>query len=380
MTISDVRKLFPHLQTDQIYFNHAALSPWSTIATDRINFYIKQRTGELIDNYSSYVKWSGSAKEKLGNLLGVEPERIAWVDNVSNGLNILAQGLKWNSGDRIVLNDMEFPSNVYPFLNLKKQGVEVDIVKSRNGVVEIEDFEKVLTPKTRLLSISLVQFLSGYRADIDEIGNLCKKHGITFCVDVIQGAGAVRFDAKRSKVDFLSGGTQKWLMSSQGLSYIYLTEELQSRIDQKNVGWTSVKNAWSLLEYDLTLRKGADSFQTGTVNRIGVAIFDAVLNLFIEFGIENIEQRVLNNTNYFIDKLLNIGVDPILKGVSAKNYSGIVSFKHNNAKQIFDELENRKIFGAVREGMIRFSPHFYNTEEEITKVSDELEIILKGLK
>ncbi len=375
MNLLDVRNLFPHLQTDQIYFNHAAIGPWSSLVLNRINEYALQRSGAKIENYQAFLKLNCRAKINLGKLLGTTPDRLAWVDNVSNGLNILAQGLNWTAGDRIILNDIEFPSNIYPFLNLQRQGVEIDIIKSRNGIVDLEDIQKVITPNTKLVSISLVQFLSGYRADVDSIGELCKQHGIIFCVDAIQGVGVVQIDVGKSKIDFLSGGTQKWLMSSQGLSYIFVTEELQNRINQKNVGWTSVENAWNLLDYDLTLKSSADRFQNGTVNALGIAIFDSMLEFFLEFGLENIEKRILENTKYFIEELVKVGLQPILKDVNEKKRAGIVTFKHERAKEIFDELEKRKIYGAVREGMIRFSPHFYNTKEEVVK---HLEVIIEG--
>jgi selenocysteine lyase/cysteine desulfurase len=380
MNISDIRSLLPHLKTDQLYFNHAAIGPWSSLVLDRINEYAGQRSSSKIENYPSLIRWNISAKEKLGKLIGSSPDRIAWVDNVSNGTNILAQGLDWKTGDRILLNDIEFPSNVYPFMNLKKHGVEIDFAKSRNGIVDIEDLEKLITPKTKLISISLVQFLSGYRADIDAIGELCKRHGIIFCVDAIQGTGAVKIDVKKSNIDFLTGGSQKWLMSSQGLSYIFITEELQSIIDQKFVGWTSVKDAWNLLDFELTFRDSADRFQNGTVNSFGVAIFEASLSMFNQFGIENIESRVLENSDFFIRKLADIGLEPVLKNVGANNIAGIVSFKHEKSQEIFNLLEKRKIYTAVREGMVRFSPHFYNTIEEIEKATDQLEIILGEIK
>jgi selenocysteine lyase/cysteine desulfurase len=380
MNISDIRSLLPHLKTDQLYFNHAAIGPWSSLVLDRINEYAGQRSSSKIENYPSLIRWNISAKEKLGKLIGSSPDRIAWVDNVSNGTNILAQGLDWKTGDRILLNDIEFPSNVYPFMNLKKHGVEIDFAKSRNGIVDIEDLEKLITPKTKLISISLVQFLSGYRADIDAIGELCKRHGIIFCVDAIQGTGAVKIDVKKSNIDFLTGGSQKWLMSSQGLSYIFITEELQSIIDQKFVGWTSVKDAWNLLNYEISFRDSADRFQNGTVNSFGVAIFEASLSMFNQFGIENIESRVLENSDFFIRKLADIGLEPVLKNVGANNIAGIVSFKHEKSQEIFNLLEKRKIYTAVREGMVRFSPHFYNTIEEIEKATDQLEIILGEIK
>jgi len=278
---------------------------------------------------------------------------------------------------RIILNDIEFPSNVYPFLNLQRLGVEIDMVKSRNGVVDVGDIENAITPKTKLVSISLVQFLSGYRADIDAIGSLCKEKGIIFCVDAIQATGVVEIDVAKSQIDFLCGGTQKWLMSSQGLSYIYLTEELQSRITQKNVGWASVNDAWNLLDYNLSLKSTAERFQNGTINVLGVCLFDASLDLFLGFGMNNVENRILKNTEHFIYQLVEIGIEPILKNVDTKNRAGIVSFKHERSNEIFEFLQGKRIYGAVRQGMIRFSPHFYNTKEEIDLVIKELSGYLK---
>lgn len=376
MTIEKIRALFPYVSMGKIYFNHAALGPWSLKVLERINEYTAQRSGEMIENFPYFLKKNSSAKQKLAQLLGASSDRIAWVDNVSNGLNILAQGIKWKHGDRIILNDIEFPSNIYPFLNLRSEGVEIDMINSRDGIVDIDDVEKLITPNTRLVSISLVQFLSGYRANIKAIGALCKKHEIIFCVDAIQGTGVVQIDVNKSQIDFLAGGTQKWLMSSQGLSYIYLTEALQEQIVQKSVGWASVNDAWNLLEYDLTLKPNADKFQNGTLNTLGICIFDQVLDLFLEYGMENVETRILENTNYFVEKLDEMGFAPILSKVNKKNRAGIVSFKHDNSNQIFEQLETRKIYTAVRAGMVRFSPHFYNTKNEIDEVLD----VLNGFK
>ena len=255
---------------------------------------------------------------------------------------------------------------------MQRLGVEIDIVKSRNGVVDVENIENAITPKTKLVSISLVQFLSGYRADIDAIGSLCKEKGIIFCVDAIQATGVVEIDVAKSQIDFLCGGTQKWLMSSQGLSYIYLTEELQSRITQKNVGWASVNDAWNLLDYNLSLKSSAERFQNGTINVLGVCLFDASLDLFHGFGMNNVENRILKNTEHFINQLVEIGIEPILKNVDKKNRAGIVSFKHERSNEIFEFLQSKRIYGAVRQGMIRFSPHFYNTKAEIDLVVKEL--------
>lgn len=372
MSLEKFRENFPHLKTNQIYFNHAAVGPWCIQAIDRINEYSRQMSGEKIENYQNLFKWSERAKNKLAILLGANPSRIAWIDNVSNALNVLANGVKWRKGDEIILNDLEFPSNVYPFLNLQKQGVEIKFAKSTNGKVNLEEIEKLVTPSTKLISISHVQFLTGYRANLEIIGNYCMVKGIIFSVDAIQSAGVVDINVEKCKIDFLAGGTQKWLMSSQGLSYFFITEELQSKIDQKNVGWTSVNNAWNLLDYDLSLKSGADRFQNGTQNSLGIAIFDAVLELFISAGIQNIESKIIRNTNFFESKLRGIGISSYSSNYDSSQKSGIVSFYHDKANEIFDGLEQWDVKCALRENVIRFSPHFYNNEEEIEKVVEIL--------
>src|SRR3989339_666699 len=151
MTIEQIRSLFPHLDTDQVYFNHAAIGPWSKPVLDRIAEYSTQRSGGMVENFPFFLQKNASARTKLAQLLGAETSRLAWIDNVSNGLNILANGIDWQTGDRIILNDIEFPSNVYPFLNLQRLGVEIDMVKSRNGVVDVGDIENAITPKTKLV-------------------------------------------------------------------------------------------------------------------------------------------------------------------------------------------------------------------------------------
>jgi len=375
MNLEHVRSLFPHLKTDQVYFNHAAIAPWCRLAIDRISEYTNQRSGEKIENFSNILKWNSGAKEKLGKLINAPSHRIAWVENVSNGLNILAQGLNWKTGDRVILNNWEFPSNIYPFMNLKNYGVEIDFINSDNGEISVEEIEKLVTSKTKLISISSVQFLSGYRTDLNAIGELCKSKGIIFCVDAIQSTGVIQTDVEKAKIDFLAGGTHKWLMSSQGLSYIYLTEELQSRIDQKFVGWTSVKNSWDFLDYKLEFRNTAERFQNGTINALGVAVLDSVISIFIEFGMENVEERIIQNTNYLINGLDKIGIEPILKNIPEENRAGIVSFKHEKAQAVFEELEKRNIYTAMRSGMLRISPHFYNTIDEIENFINELKSI-----
>ncbi len=374
--MEEIRKLFPYLKTGQIYFNHASIGALPVPVVERINNHLAVRSGGEVSNFDAMMEFSRSGKEKAGKLINASPERIAWCENVSHAISILAQGLDWKDGDRIILNDIEFPSNVYPFMALKEYGVEIDFAKSRNGMADIEDIEKLITPRTKLISISMVQFISGYRADVNAIGDLCRRKGITFCVDVIQAGGNVRIDVNDIKADFIAGGTHKWLLGMQGLGFFYLTEELQTRIKPKIVGWTSVVDPWNMLDYNLTLLPGAERFQTGTYNDIGMAAIDASLDIFLGYGMENVERNILSNTRYFLNKLNEAGIKTVLnKDLEDKHLSGIVTIDMPSPQRNFLLLEKENIKCSFREGYVRFSPHFYNTKEEIDTVVERIKFL-----
>lgn len=375
MNKSDVRNKFPYLDNGIIYFNHASTGPFSSLVVNRLTNLLKIKSENQIDEYDSFLKVLEKSKLLLAEMINCSPDRIAFVDNTSNGLNILAQSVLWQKGDRILLNDIEFPANVYPFLNLKRFGVEVDFVKSENEIVTADQIINAITPETKLVSVSFVQFLSGYKIDLERIGNYCRKNDIIFCVDGIQGIGALQIDVEKCKIDFLSCGTQKWLLGMQGLAFIYVDGEFQKKMIPANVGWLSVENAWNLLDYKMDLKTSANVFQGGTLNSFGIYAFNTSLKLFREFGFRNIESEVLSNTKYFINQLKTVSLDCILSNCSDDELAGIVTIKPKDSEKIFEELGKKKIICSLREGFIRFAPHFYNTHHEIDKVVEELQKI-----
>lgn len=365
MELNEIRKYFPHIETGRIFLDHAATSPLSTRVIDRLNDYFHQRSVTHIENFWEYQPILDMAKNRLAKLINADEDRISWKDNVTNGLNMLAQSLDWKAGDRIILNDIEFPANVYPFINLISKGVIIDFAKSLNSKVDLEQIEPLVTERTKLISISQVQFLTGYRANLQLIGEFCKTKNIIFCVDAIQGVGAVTIDVKDSNIDYLVGGTQKWLMGLKGLGYIYITEELQNKINQSYVGWISVKNAWSLLDYNLDLLDNANRYQTGTLCSSAIAALEASLSLMEEIGKEKIENVIIDNSLYLHDLLKKNNYALLLEQVNSKNIAGIISFRANNPKYIFEELLKENINIALRENILRISPHFYNTKLEL---------------
>lgn len=372
MTISEVRSFFPHLSKDEIYFNHASTAPVSLMVKKAIDDYLDKTSSGGIDDYESVLQKIAETRKLLASMINASDTDIAFCDNTSNGLNILAQGLKLKRGDRILLNDVEFPANVYPFLNLRSKGIIVDFVKSRDKCVSAADIIEAVKPETKLISVSQVQFLSGYRVDLKKIGEFCSRNDIVFSVDAIQGIGAVNLDVKKSYIDFISCGTQKWLLGCAGLAFIYASEKLRNMLQPAYAGWLSVRDAWNLLDFNLTFRNSAKKFETGTLNFMGIHALLESLNLFNHFGFENIERRIISNTSYFTGELEKIGYSPLAGKYDKEFYSGIVTFPHPEADKINDELRKKKIFFSVREGMLRFSPHFYNNSEDIDKVVEQL--------
>jgi cysteine desulfurase/selenocysteine lyase len=373
MDIEQVRQLFPFIKNGIIYLNHASTAPVSSLVRGTICELLIEKSESRIDDYQSFLKIYEETKNLLAELINTSPDRIALIDNTSNGINILATGIEWKSGDRILLNDIEFPANVYPFLNLKKFGVEVDFVKSKNGIVTAEDLIDNAKPETKLISVSFVQFLSGYKIDLEKLGKFCRDNNIILSVDGIQGIGAMNFDVQKFNIDFLSCGTQKWLFGAQGLAFIYLTEELQQKIKPAYLGWLSVENAWDLLNYKMELKSTANVFQGGTLNTLGIYIFNTSLKLLRDFGFDKIEERVISNTKYLRKRLNEAGISCLIDEVGENYFSGITTFKVDDSDKLFKFLEDKKIVCSLREGYIRLSPHFYNTFEVIDIVVNSIQ-------
>jgi len=374
-TIEKARSYFPYLKNGIIYFNHASTGPISIKVKERIESFLKERSEEKIDDYCAFKDVEEETRLLIGEMISCNEDRIAFLDNTTNGIIWLARGIDWKLGDRIILNDVEFPANVYPFLQLKEKGVEIDFIKSSNGIVTAEEIINAIQPRTKLISVSFVQFLSGYRIDLEKIGKVCKEKGIIFSVDAIQGLCAVRLNVEKFNIDFLSSGTQKWLLGLQGFAFIYVRKELQDKMKSAPIGWLAVKDAWNLLDFDLTTKETAERFQPGTLNNLGIYAFNSSMKLFNEFGFDEIEKQVLSNSKYFIEELSKIGYKSSLNSLPKKHLSGIVSFKSENAQKIFDILSQKKIVCSLREGYIRFAPHFYNTKQEIDLVVDTMKNI-----
>ena len=187
MTVEDARRQFPHTWTDMIYLNHAAISPLTFRVRDAVDKYIERRALKGIESYPWANKIGFETKHMIADLLHTRSSHIAFTLNTAEGVSILASGIHWKAGDRILLYRYEYPANVYPYLNQRRHGVEIDFMEPEDWRITLDVIKKHVTPRTKLLALSFVQFLTGFRADVEAIGKFCKENNIIFAVDAIQG-------------------------------------------------------------------------------------------------------------------------------------------------------------------------------------------------
>ncbi|MEX2189535.1 MAG: aminotransferase class V-fold PLP-dependent enzyme [Bacteroidota bacterium] len=374
MTVSfhpdQYRPLFPFLKNGTIYLDHASIGPVPAPARTAMELFLHRRSESDINVFQSFLKVHAQAKQRIGRLLNAGADRIAFCDNTSHGLNILAAGFPWKTGDRVLLTDVEFPANVYPFLNQKRHGVEIDFVKFRGNKVLLEDIEHALTPRTKILSISYVQFLNGFRADLAAIGAMCRRKHVLLSVDAIQGAGAVPIDVQAMNIDFLSCGSQKWLLNTEGTAFVYVSETMQEQIRQAYLGWLSINDFFSdFFRYRLDLDATARRYEGGTLNVGGIIGLNESLAILLDAGIPQIARHLAALTEMCVERIKDEKVEFLTSDVASER-AGIVTFRPRDAKAMFEELRAKDIIVSLREGCIRLSPHFYNTRNEITRALD----------
>ncbi|HEY2931044.1 MAG TPA: aminotransferase class V-fold PLP-dependent enzyme [Acidobacteriota bacterium] len=370
--IDEIRRCFP-VTENFVYFNHAAVSPLPVDVSNAITRLVEEVQNQGAYRWFEWEKMYAETRRLAAELIGAQSDEISLLKNTSEGVSVVASGLPWEEGDRVLVPRVEFPSNVYPWLQLQDRGVAVDFVPENAGRIPIDEIESRITSRTRLLAISYVQFLSGFRCNLEALGELCRARNIYFFVDAIQGAGVFPLDVGAAKIDFLSGDGHKWLMGPEGCAIFYCRSGLRDRLRPPVVGWRSVKDRADFLDYKLEYIEDGTRFEAGTPNTPGVAGLRAALQFIRRWSRELIERRVLQITDYLVEKLRSRGLEVLSPRDFDSEKSGIVSFRWSgNPNTLWRSLWEKRIVVASREGWVRVSPHFYNSEEEIDRFLSEL--------
>src|SRR5439155_1016894 len=235
------------------FFDHAAVAP----ITDRAQKAINEWAADMADNGDvmehRWVQRIEEVRRLAGRLLDADPVDIAFIKNTSEGIGLVAEGFPWKPGDNIVLAAEEYPSNQYPWMNQAHRGVEVRSVVSRGSRIAIDDIRAAIDSRTRIVSLSFVEFASGFRNDLDAIGSLCRERGVYFFVDAIQGLGVYPLDVNQTPVDFLAADSHKWLLGPEGIGIFWIREDLIDLLHPIGVGWNSLVDCYDFGKIDFRL-------------------------------------------------------------------------------------------------------------------------------
>jgi selenocysteine lyase/cysteine desulfurase len=316
-------------------------------------------------------------------MINAHRDEIAFIKNTSEGISVVARGIEWQWGDVIVTTGVEYPANIYPWMDVvRSHGAKLVMVPEEPSPTggRAVPIEKILQaaedPRCRLIALSHVEYASGQRHDLARIGKFCRENNKLFAVDAIQTLGILPVDVQAMNIDYLSADGHKWLLGPEGAGLFYCRRELIERTRPLMLGWMNVIDAQNFGDYNYTLKNDAGRFECGSYNIPGLLALKVSLEMLLSLGTENLANR------------LHALGERLIKGLTAKGYaivspravgqwSGAVSFTsaiHDHTKIVRALRKDHRIEIALREGRLRVSPHFYNTEAQI----DHLLEVLQG--
>jgi len=369
----DLELEFPH-PADLVYLNHAAVAPWPRRARDAVARFADENLSEGARHYPRWLTVERRLREQLQVLINAPAaEDVALLKNTSEGLSLVAYGLPWQPGDNVVTSDQEFPSNRIVWESLARQGVAL-----RRATLEGDDPEAALLAlvddRTRLLTISSVQYASGLRMDLERLGSACRERGVLFCVDAIQSVGALPMDVQAARIDFLVADGHKWMLGPEGLALFYCRPELRPRLALQQYGWHMVAHRGDYDRRDWEAAEDATRFECGSPNMLGIHALDASLSLLLEVGMDRVSAALLEKSAYLSERIAGLPGYRVVSATDAARRSGIVTFAREgiDPAALYRHLMDRGVVCAQRGGGVRFSPHFYTPVERLDRALELL--------
>ncbi|MGI9627308.1 MAG: aminotransferase class V-fold PLP-dependent enzyme [Longimicrobiales bacterium] len=369
-TIDRLRREFP-IADSHVFLNHAGVGPTSLRVVDAVGDFMTSMAHLGRPSFDDWEAIADGCRDRFAKMIGAVPEEIAFIRNTSHGLSLVASGLDWRAGDRIaVATAVEYPSNVYPWLDLQNRGlVQVDDIEAPGGVVTVEAVERALRPETRLLAVSSAQYATGGVTDLTALGTLCRDRGVLFCVDGIQTVGALPVDVKSAGIHFMSADSHKWMLGMMGIGAIYVDREVIPHVHPPLIGWRSTTDSFNFDRVHLELVDTAVRFEEGSLAYPLIAGFAAALDILLEVGVPETAAHVGRLVERLADGLSSIGC---LVGPEESARRHIATFTHPglDGEVMLESLHAARIVTSYRRGAVRVSPHFYNTNEDMDRVVD----------
>ncbi len=352
-----------------VYLNHAAVTPLCRRAAEAMQHLAQDALEFGSEHYQKWMETYEGLRVSTARMINAEPVEIAIVKNTSEGIATVATGMAWKPGDVVVAFTEEFPANFYPWKRLEAHGVEVRWLSVFDDPGRIDRACK----GARMLAISHVQYLSGYRVALETIGEICARHGCFFLVDAIQGLGAFPIDVRAAKIDALAADGHKWLLGPEGCGVLYVRREVQDRIEPIEFGWTNVAKYYDYSSRDMTLRADAGRYECGTLNTIGCYGLRASIDFLLEVGVENVAAAVQALGDRIHEGVTALGFETLGRR-TPETGAGIVSFRKAGVESqaIVRKLRDAGIVTAPRQGWVRAAPHFYIAPGDIDRMLGEL--------
>ncbi len=360
---------FP-LENGLIYLNHAAVSPWPKRTARAVTEFADENVTHGARFYPQWLAKERELRRQLQTLLNAPSvDDIALVKNTSEALSFVAYGLPWKEGDNIVSSAEEFPSNRIPWQSLAGRGVEFRQADLGAHDDPEEALFALVDRRTRLISISSIQFASGLRLNLERIGEFCRQRDIQFCVDAIQSLGCVDFDVEACQADFVMADGHKWMLGPEGLGVFYSRPEARDRLNLTQYGWHMIENTHNYENKPWQIPATAQRFECGSPNMLGIHALSASISLLLEIGMPEVEAKALGNAAYARELIERNGQLVLLSRAAPALQSAIVTFKHHSVenRSLFKHLNENNVICAMRGPGIRLSPHFYNDDEEIRR-------------
>ena len=357
------------------YLNSAAVSPIPRAAIEAINWQLNDVAANGSINFNAWVATKDRSRVLISEMLKVRPEQVAFLRNTSDGIASIANGLPWRSGDNIVSFAAEFPSNYYAWRRIRDDfGVELRLCPERDGRIDLDEFVSLIDGNTKVVAISAVQFASGFKADLERIGRAARAVDALFCVDIIQGLGAMPFDLPAQFVDVACGASHKWLCAPEGCGFIFVSDRARDRVNPTLIGWISAESPWDFQDREQPFKPNALAWETGTGPAALFYGLEQSLNLLIAAGAEAIERHLETLSDGLCDSLAGKDYD-IISSRSPGEKTAIVCMKHQKgltSNQLAALLESRGIIVSPRGDRLRIAPHFYNNRQDIERLVEAL--------
>jgi cysteine desulfurase / selenocysteine lyase len=372
LTSNEMRALFP-IAPRYAYLDHAAIAPLSTPVRSTMQVFLGRLTEEPFE-VAHWERLRSQVRGRVAELLSVGPESITFTKNTTSGLGLVAAGLDWKDGDNIVGVDREFPANIYPWMGLKRKGVELRLYRADHGRIDVKALARLCDRRTRVLAISAVQFWSGFRTDLAALSAALKGRDVLLVVDAIQAAGAMRLDLSAGSIDFLCAGAQKWMLGPIGVGFAYVGARMLERLTPVTIGTDSVVRDEEYFDYDLTLKPDARRFEEAAPNYPGILGMGAALNLLLRAGPAAVEETVLRLADRLRDELPRRGYELVFTPALPSERSGITSFRHPRMvpTELHTRLREAGVIVSLRSDFLRASPHYYNSDEDLDRLLEAL--------